>query len=85
MTKNQRRQGRKDRVIARIWKSLCAATGLAGLACFVFPPQGVWVGVAVTPGLLVMLVLAVAWWAESQTSSIESGRSLREGVCDEPA
>lgn len=85
MTKNQRHQGRKDRVITRIWKSLCAATGLAGLACFVFPLQGVWIGVAVTPGLLVMLVVAVAWWAESQTSSIESGRSLREGERAESA
>ncbi|MHA3724355.1 hypothetical protein ACXR2T_10790 [Leucobacter sp. HY1910] len=55
---------RIDWVTVRIWRSLCAATGLSTLACYLYPPQGMWLAAAVAPGLLVTLLLLVAGYAD---------------------
>lgn len=55
---------RIDLVTERIWKSLCAGTGLSALVCCLYPLQGMWLALAVVPGLLVTLLLLVAGYSD---------------------
>ncbi len=51
-----------------VWRLLCLLTlisGLAALLGLLESAQPLLLGLSVAPGLLVMLLYAVAWWADS--------------------
>lgn len=52
-----------------VWRLLCLLAIMSGLAALTGLLPRVWLAIAAVPGLLVMLLLAVAWWHDSHTSS----------------